>query len=720
MSGKRPVKGKLRVKWCKPTSALCRKRDSLSLYWHQRLLHIFFGLPSDTIGDNFIFYLLGGDSWSSVSSDSGEVWCFLWSGVLFSGSGDALGVRWRLWTGLRFLANWLAEGGFLAGDGLEDDLRLRDCLGGALLGLPLCLLAGLLLCCWTERRWWMGLPDWFLRAGGLGLLLLFLTGDGLREGWRLRGALGGEWLRLWLLWCLLCCWCDPRGGGGLSDLRRLAGGLGLLLFLTGDGLREGWRLRGALWGEWLRLRLFWWRLSCWIELRGGFGLSDRRLWTGLGLLWFTGGVALLVCWRFWEGAGCRRCGLRLGLLCWRTLDILDWFCLGGDEVGVLFRLGGVVLLDRWRRLGSGLCDLSLLLLPRDLLMLRLRFICLARVVLWGDLLRTGDGLGLALCFCRLKGAALSEDRFAGFAGGLGVWCGGDCCWPLRREEETPVFPGEDCCFACFKAFLSGLLAEDCPSESESDSDPDELLEELSSELGGVFCLAVRAWLPFLCLSLDTSVFFGGVSLGDLFLSLLSSKGDCDLSVFLTFLTSFGGLSDRCRLEFTRVSSPRLSSAEGERLLCAIFFSLEERLRLSSLGLAARFMRLSDFRLGMLSFCRACLLSSLSRKSLFRAVISVRSGLELDSLRRLSTLSFTSRSRCTGCLSSEGLRTFRCFSFLLASGDLSAKLDQSGLRWRLSGTSFSGDLLLSFSLRWDRKRLSLDWSSGETRATSRRP
>lgn len=84
-----------------------------------------------------------------------------------------------------------------------------------------------------------------------------------------------------------------------------------------------------------------------------------------------------------------------------------------------------------------------------------------------------------------------------------------------------------------------LLSDD--SLSESDSDPDELLAELSSELedclDSVFFLAEVTCFVLLWFSLDTSAFLalgfgGGVPLGDLVFRPRSLTGDFDLTALL--------------------------------------------------------------------------------------------------------------------------------------------------------------------------------------------
>lgn len=76
--------------------------------------------------------------------------------------------------------------------------------------------------------------------GGLGLLL-FLSGDTLRGSFRLRGCFGGErlQLRLCCLKGLLCRWFEPRGGTGLLERRLRRGGLGLSCFRGGVMLLDG-------------------------------------------------------------------------------------------------------------------------------------------------------------------------------------------------------------------------------------------------------------------------------------------------------------------------------------------------------------------------------------------------------------------------------------------------------------------------------------------------
>lgn len=97
------------------------------------------------------------------------------------------------------------------------------------------------------------------------------------------------------------------------------------------------------------------------------------------------------------------------------------------------------------------------------------------------------------------------------------------------------------------------LSDDSPSERDSDSD--ELLEELSSELDDRLDWALSldevSCFNFLWLSPDTSGFFGvgsgdGDLLGTLTLGLLSPAGDVRLSAFLGFLASLGGLPDSRR------------------------------------------------------------------------------------------------------------------------------------------------------------------------------
>jgi len=113
-----------------------------------------------------------------------------------------------------------------------------------------------------------------------------------------------------------------------------------------------------------------------------------------------------------------------------------------------------------------------------------------------------------------------------------------------------------------------------------------LSSELEDGFDSAFFLAVATCFASLWFSLDSSAFFAvgfgeGVLLGDLTFDLLSLMGLTSLTAFLALLTSLVGLSAGCCLRFLRVLSMRsLSSAEGERCLCILVFSLEElRLRL---------------------------------------------------------------------------------------------------------------------------------------------
>ena len=284
---------------------------------------------------------------------------------------------------------------------------------------------------------------------------------------------------------------------------------------------------------------------------------------------------------------------------------------------------------------------------------------------------------------------------------------GDFCLVLRGDEDGLPFrvlsvtlaSARDRCFGCADGF-SGLLSDDSPSDFDCDSDSDELLEELSSELVSAFFLLFVTSFPIFGFSLTTStcftVSFGGVvsrfSLGDLILCLLPLIGDCDGND-LRF--SLGELLDCSCLRLLRVFSMRcLSSDEGDLCLRATLSSLEKlRLRCLSSGVTARSTR-PPSRLSLettFSRCRVRRCPSASRESLLLPTLRICSGLVLDLRRLLSGSCSTASWRRIARFSSDGLRALRCLPcFLVTSGDFSAELDRSERRCRLSRTSFSWD------------------------------